>query len=353
MNALADVAPKFDIPTIEYGALAPILIVLGAAVVSVLVEAVLPQRYRRNTQLVIVLLALVGSFVAVVAARGTQKIVAMGSVAIDGPTLFMQGTILVLAAIAALVMAERKVDPAGDSFAPRASALPGSEDEQAFTRLGWLQTEVWSLFLFCIGGMLLFPASSDLLTMFVALEILSLPLYVMVGLARRRRLLSQEALAEVLRARRLLLRVLPFGTALLYGYAGTVSLSGDRRRAHRRRPATPSLVLAGVAMLSVGLLFKIGAAPFHQWTPDVYQGSPHLDHRLHGGLHQGGRLRRAVPGHVRRPRRDPLGLASDDVRHRRAHDDRRHPLSRSPGQAAFPRAARGGWPDDHVSAAMT
>ena len=107
MNALADTVPKFDIPTIEYGALLPILIVLGAAVVSVLVEALLPQRHRRNTQLVITFLALAGSFAAVIAARGTQKIVAMGSVAIDGPTLFMQGTILVLAAIAALVMAER------------------------------------------------------------------------------------------------------------------------------------------------------------------------------------------------------------------------------------------------------
>jgi NADH-quinone oxidoreductase subunit N len=273
VNALADVAGKFDIPTIEYGALAPILIVLGAAVVSVLVEALLPQAYRRSTQLVITFVALTGAFVAVVAARGTQKIVAMGSVAIDGPTLFMQGTILVLAAIAALVMAERKVDPAGDNFAPRASALPGSEDEQVFTRLGWLQTEVWSLFLFSVGGMLLFPASTDLLTMFVALEILSLPLYVMVGLARRRRLLSQEASLKYFVLGAFSSAFFLYGTALLYGYAGTVSLSGIAD-ALTASAGDTGLVLAGVALLSVGLLFKIGAAPFHQWTPDVYQGSP-------------------------------------------------------------------------------
>ena len=274
MNAaLAAVTGSFDIPTIEYSALAPILIVLGAAVVSVLVEALVPQAYRRPLQLVITFAALVGAFVGVVALWGTQQIVAMGSVAVDGPTLFMQGSILVLSAIAALVMAERRVDPAGDSFAPRASALPGSEDEQAFTRLGWLQTEVWTLFLFCVGGLLLFPASTDLLTMFVALEVLSLPLYIMVGLARRRRLLSQEASLKYFVLGAFSSAFFLYGTALLYGYAGTVSLSGIADALGASAGDT-GLVLAGVALLSVGLLFKVGAAPFHQWTPDVYQGSP-------------------------------------------------------------------------------
>ena len=274
MNAaLAAAAGSFQIPTIEYSALAPILIVLGAAVLGVLVEAFLPASLRRNAQLVITFGALVAAFVAVVLARGTQQIVAMGSVAIDGPTLFMQGSILVLAAMAALVMAERQVDPAGDAFAPRASALPGSEDEQVFTRLGWLQTEVWPLFLFSVGGMLLFPASTDLLTMFVALEVLSLPLYIMAGLARRRRLLSQEAALKYFMLGAFSSAFFLYGTALLYGFAGTVSLSGIAD-ALTKSAANTGLVLGGVALLSVGLLFKIGAAPFHQWTPDVYQGSP-------------------------------------------------------------------------------
>ena len=224
--ALVAASTPFPIPTIEYGALLPILIVLGAAVVSVLVEALFPQHLRRPIQLVLVLLALVGSFAAVIAARGSHEVVAMGSVAVDGPTLFMQGSILVLAFIAALVMAERKVDPAGDGFAPRASALPGSEDEQAFTRLGWLQTEVWPLFLFSVGGMLLFPASNDLLTMFVALEVLSLPLYILAGLARRRRLLSQEASLKYFVLGAFSSAFFLYGTAMLYGFAGTVSISG-------------------------------------------------------------------------------------------------------------------------------
>jgi len=272
VNALLG-ADSFPIPTIEYGALAPILIVLVAAIVSVLVEALVPQAYRRVLQLVITFAALIGAFVFVVIDRGTAEVVAMGSVVIDGPTLFMQGSILVLAAIAALVMAERQVDPAGDGFAPRASALPGSDDEQAFTRLGWLQTEVWSLFLFSVAGMLLFPASGDLLMMFIALEVLSLPLYIMAGLARRRRLLSQEASLKYFVLGAFSSAFFLYGTALLYGFAGTVDLGGIAT-ALTTSAAGNGLVIAGVALLAVGLLFKIGAAPFHQWTPDVYQGSP-------------------------------------------------------------------------------
>ena len=83
--ALAATGSPFPIPTIEYSAILPILIVLGAAVVSVLFEALLPQRARRNAQLVLVFVALVASFAAVIASRGAHEVVAMGSVAVDGP----------------------------------------------------------------------------------------------------------------------------------------------------------------------------------------------------------------------------------------------------------------------------
>jgi NADH-quinone oxidoreductase subunit N len=273
VSAILAASGTFDAPTIEYAALAPILIVLGGAVVSVLLEAFLPQRSRRPVQLTLTFAVLIGAFAYVVIERGTRAIVAEGSVAVDGPTLFMQGSILVLAFIAALVMAERQVDPAGDAFAPRASALPGSEQEQELTRLGWFQTEVWPLFLFSVGGMLLFPASNDLLMMFVALEVLSLPLYVLAGLARRRRLLSQEAALKYFVLGAFSSAFFLYGTALLYGFAGTVDLGGIARALTNSAGQT-GLVITGTALLMVGLLFKIGAAPFHQWTPDVYQGSP-------------------------------------------------------------------------------
>jgi NADH-quinone oxidoreductase subunit N len=127
--------------------------------------------------------------------------------------------------------------------------------------------------MFAVGGMLLFPASNDLLTMFVALEVLSLPLYLLSGLARRRRLLSQEAALKYFLLGAFSSAFFLYGVALLYGYAGTVRLSGIAE-AVSAEAGSESLLLAGTGLLAVGLLFKVGAAPFHSWTPDVYQGAP-------------------------------------------------------------------------------
>jgi len=272
VSALTSV-DKFPTPSIDYGVLAPVLIVLGVAVVSVLVEAVVARAHRRNVQLVLVFGALAAAFVAVVRNSGTRTLAAQDSVAIDGPALFMQGTILLLAFVGALLMAERLVDPVGDGFAAQASSIPGSSDEVEFTRHGWFQTEVWPLFLFSVGGMLLFPISNDLLMMFVALEVLSLPLYLMTGLARRRRMLSQEAALKYFLLGAFSSAFFIYGSALLYGFAGTVEFGGIADALTSKASQTP-LLLGGTALVAVGLLFKIGAAPFHQWTPDVYQGAP-------------------------------------------------------------------------------
>ncbi len=196
-----------------------------------------------------------------------------GAIAIDGPTLVLQGTLLVIGLLGALLFAERSIDPLGDAFAPRASALPGSEDEQQFTRLGYLQTEIWPFLLFALTGMLVFPAANDLLLMFVALEVMSLPLYLLAGMARRRRLLSQEAALKYFLLGAFSSAFFLYGAALLYGYSGSISLVAiaDTLSA---KPSEGALVAVGMALIVVGLLFKVAAVPFHQWTPDVYQGSP-------------------------------------------------------------------------------
>ena len=169
-----------------------------------------------------------------------------------------------------------------------------------------MQTEVFPLMLFAVGGMLIFPAANDLLTMFVALEVLSLPLYLLCGLARRRRLLSQEAAVKYFLLGAFSSAFFLYGIALLYGFAGSVRLS-DIADARRTQSGTEPLLLAGIALLAVGLLFKVGAAPFHSWTPDVYQGAPTPITALHGGLHQGRRVRRAAAGLLRRARRRCAG----------------------------------------------
>src|SRR5699024_3865469 len=144
--------------------------------------------------------------------------------------------------------------------------------ERDAERSGVMQTEVFPLTLFATGGLMLFPAASDLITLFIALEVLSLPLYVLCGTARRRRLLSQEAAVKYFLLGAFSSAFFAYGVALVYGYAGTVDFDGIAH-AVRTEGGGP-LALIGVAMLSVGLLFKVGAVPFHTWTPDVYQGAP-------------------------------------------------------------------------------
>jgi NADH-quinone oxidoreductase subunit N len=260
-------------PTIEYSAILPMLIVLGAAVLGVLIEAFAPRAPRHALQVWLALLAIAAAFVQVVRLAGTSLIGAEGSVAIDGPALFLQGAILVFAAMSVLFFAERRIEGGGDTFAPAASSLPGGEAERTLVQQGVLQTEVYPLMMFAVSGMLLFPAANDLLTMFVALEVLSLPLYLLCGMARRRRLLSQEAALKYFLLGAFSSAFFLFGSALVYGFAGSLLLS-DIDAALGARVGQEGLLLAGVGLIAVGLMFKVGAAPFHAWTPDVYQGAP-------------------------------------------------------------------------------
>ena len=118
--------------------------------------------------------------------------------------------------------------------------MPGSAEEREGLLAGISHTEVYPLTLFAVGGMLLFPAANDLLTMFVALEVLSLPLYLLCGLARRRRLLSQEAAMKYFLLGAFSSAFFLFGIAMLYGYSGSVRLSAIAAAAsseHRQRDA--------------------------------------------------------------------------------------------------------------------
>jgi NADH-quinone oxidoreductase subunit N len=259
-------------PHIEYGQLAPLLLVFGVAIVGVLVEAFFRRSWRFPAQVALAAGGLGGAFVwtIVLAVRDAPfHIAAEGALAVDGPTLFLQGTILVLALVSLLLIVERKQG----HFAAQAAALPGSEAEQETMSAGITQTEVFPLMTFAVAGMMMFPASNDLLTMFVALEILSLPLYLLCGLARRRRLLSQEAALKYFLLGAFSSAFFLYGVALLYGYAGSVRLSVIAAQLSKGA-GSETLLLAGVALLTVGLLFKLGAVPFHMWKPDVYQGAP-------------------------------------------------------------------------------
>lgn len=271
-------------PSVEYGLLSPMLIVLAAAVLGVLLEAFLPRRSRYRAQVALALGALGAALVAVVvlARRNTENRAVMGAVVVDAPALFLQGTVLLVAVLGILLIAERRIparnetgDTTGglDSFTPQASAINGSVAEQLATKAGVIQTEVFPLTMFAVGGMLLFPAADDLLTMFIALEVLSLPLYLLCGLARRRRQLSQEAALKYFLLGAFSSAFFLYGAAMLYGYAGTLDLRGIATVVSDGTGPT-SLALIGTGLLLVGVLFKVGAVPFHSWIPDVYQGAP-------------------------------------------------------------------------------
>ncbi|MEU3915176.1 MULTISPECIES: NADH-quinone oxidoreductase subunit NuoN [unclassified Streptomyces] len=288
-------ADKIPAPHIEYAQLAPTLIVVGAAVLGVLVEAFVPRRSRYHVQVFLAVASLAAAFAAVVGLAaggyGNSKahIAAMGAIAVDGPALFLQGTILLASVVAVFTFAERRLDPKAhgnrvDSFAAQAASVPGSDSEKAAVKAGFTTTEVFPLALFAISGMLIFPAANDLLTLFIALEVFSLPLYLLCAVARRQRLMSQEAAVKYFLLGAFSSAFLLFGIALLYGYAGSVSyaviadvVDGTVTTVDPALASTmgnDALLLIGGALILMGLLFKVGAVPFHMWTPDVYQGAP-------------------------------------------------------------------------------
>jgi NADH-quinone oxidoreductase subunit N len=282
MTLLAAPVQTIPTPSVSYVALLPIFIVLGAALVGVFAEAIVPRQERFPAQVAITLVGLVAAAISTAAlhnktvttpspASGNAQFF-YGSLAVDKAGLFLQGTILVLAIMAALLVAERSVD-IGSPIVASSAVVVGSADDRRLSGSDRVQTEIFPLLLFAVAGMLIFPIANNLLLMFVALEVLSLPLYLMAGMARRRRLLSQEAAVKYFLLGAFASAFFLYGLALLYGYANSVDLKGI---ADATSTSTKSDVLlyAGLALLLVGLLFKAGIAPFHVWTPDVYQGAP-------------------------------------------------------------------------------
>ncbi|NLG46365.1 NADH-quinone oxidoreductase subunit NuoN [Gordonia sp. (in: high G+C Gram-positive bacteria)] len=311
MTALA-----MDPQSIDYFRLSPMLIVFGVAVVSVLVEAFAPAGRRYLIQLSLAAAGLVASMVALGFVVRSYQVdgasdAMSGAVVIDGPSLFLQGAVLVVSLGAVAVMGERRLDrvwaplevrtaagariavtgsgqdaegsvvddadlPA-DAFTPSGATVPGSSDELIAGRAGTITTEVYPLALLAIGGMMLFGACGDLLTMFIALEVLSLPLYLLCALARRRRLLSQEASLKYFLLGAFSSAVFLFGASFAYGATGSLDL-GEIGAAvagnHLGGSADRTLALLALALIAVGLLFKVGAVPFGSWVPDVYQGAP-------------------------------------------------------------------------------
>ncbi|GLU49239.1 NADH-quinone oxidoreductase subunit NuoN [Nocardiopsis ansamitocini] len=282
LSVLAAPAVITEPPEIDYGLLSPMLVVFAVGVIGVAVEAFAPKDKRRIVQLWLAGLGLLAAFVLTVlqvgAVTGPEAgvAIAFGTVMVDGPALFFQGTILVLALVSLLLIAEHR--DGESAFAAQAATVPGSGEEAEHRLAGSQHTEVYPLVMFAVLGMQLFVSAGDFLTMFIALEVMSLPLYLLCGLARTRRLFSQEAALKYFLLGAFSSAFFLFGIAMVYGYAGSVQFGAVHEAIGAGGAGTiengEPLLLIGIALIAVGLLFKVGAVPFHNWKPDVYQGAP-------------------------------------------------------------------------------
>ena len=139
-------------------------------------------------------------------------------------------------------------------------------------RMGIERGEYYTLMLFSICGMVLMAYAADLIVVFLALELLSIPLYILAGFARPR-LDSEESALKYFLLGAFASGFVVYGIALAYASTATTSLQGIVT-AVEAGAFTPAMLTIGAALILVGLGFKVGAVPFHMWTPDVYQGAP-------------------------------------------------------------------------------
>jgi NADH-quinone oxidoreductase subunit N len=183
------------------------------------------------------------------AANGLSQLTGFqGSVTIDGFGIFFNWIFVVAALIVAMV-SYKYLEIAGEHHG-----------------------EYYALMLFAQCGMYFLATGTDLITLFIGLELMALSFYVMVGFLRTDKR-SNEAAMKYLLLGAFSSGFLVYGFSLMYGMAGSTKLADVAAAMSSRSPWDPVVVLA-VVTTSVGLLFKISAVPFHMWAPDAYEGAP-------------------------------------------------------------------------------
>lgn len=140
-------------------------------------------------------------------------------------------------------------------------------------REGLMAGEYYTLLLISMTGMLFMAQANDLMTVFLGIEIMSIPVYVLVAMMQKSPK-SPEAGLKYLLLGGFASAILLFGIAFLYGAVGTTQLADILRHTPKAMRASDPLFLAGVGFLLVGMGFKVSLVPFHMWTPDAYEGAP-------------------------------------------------------------------------------
>jgi NADH-quinone oxidoreductase subunit N len=236
-----------DTPTIDWAALSPYLALLAGVGVIMLVAPFLPGRLRNGFGAVVAVLCLAGAAAAAITLftlDDTGGGIVADALRRDRLADFSQIIICCVGLVAALM---------------------GLRESDANER----RAEFYALLLSAVGGMAFFVAANDLISLFLGLEWFSISLYVMCALTVGR-LSALESGLKYLIVGSFSSAVLLFGSALTFGATGETRFEAIGAAAGQ---ADRTMLVAGLALLLVGLAFKVSAAPFHQWTPDVYEGA--------------------------------------------------------------------------------
>jgi len=237
-------------PEIDWGALSPLLALFGGAML-VLMLGLMRSRFVRETFVPFLALAAFGTFMGLSIWQwgGEQTELISAAMRVDDLALFLN-LLFAVAGIATVLLSWR-------AAAPREAA----------------HGEYYAMLLCSAGGMAVLVGAQNTVTLFIGFELLSIPLYVLCA-TEMRRSASLESGLKYLIIGSVGSATLVYGLALLYGATGSTQFGRMAAALESGELVSDTLLLTGVALVIVGLAFKASVAPFHQWTPDVYEGAP-------------------------------------------------------------------------------
>ena len=232
---------------LDFYAILPLIVLVSWATLLIVVDLFIPQE-RKNWTVLLAALGLLVTLVLLIVQSRRQYIAFNGMLVVDGFADFLSalflGSGLVSIALSYNYLKRMKIE----------------------------RSEYYILMMYSISGMMLMAMTADLIVVFLALELLSIPLYVLAGFARPR-LDSEEAALKYFLLGSFAGGFVVYGVAMVFGATGTTSLE-QVVAAVKIGTANLTLLSVGAALILIGLGFKVAAVPFHMWTPDVYQGSP-------------------------------------------------------------------------------
>jgi NADH-quinone oxidoreductase subunit N len=246
----------YPTPDIAWSAIAPLLVLFGGSLLLLVIAALTPAKWPRGAASIITIVTAVAAGGSALglrdrvldSARGPYTAIA-DAITVDAFSIFITVLICIGVVLATLL---------ADDYLRRED-LDGPE--------------LHALLLLSASGGIVMGIANDLIVLFLGLETLSIALYIMAGF-HLRKAESQESAMKYFVLGAFSSAFLLYGIALVYGATGSTNLSAINAFLSDNVLASNGLLLAGFALLLVGLGFKIAAVPFHTWTPDVYQGAP-------------------------------------------------------------------------------